>query len=328
MSRRVLVTGAAGFIGSHLVDALLRHGYEVVGVDRRSPSELPLTASNLAAAMDLPAFTFTALDVATDDLTATIRGCDTVFHLAAIPGVRSSWGDRFGEYVHTNVLGTARMLTACERAGVRRLVFASSSSVYGATSRPSRESDAAWPISPYGVTKLAAEQLCLAFAHRPDTALTVSALRYFTVYGPRQRADMAIGRVLVAALDGVPIELYGDGKQRREFTYVSDVVTATIAAARVEAPPTVVNVGGGASVTMIDVLRMAEELVGSPVPVVPADHQPGDVTATEADLAVARASLDYRPAIGLVDGMSRQLDWLTSLGAVQRRALFSDLGGD
>jgi nucleoside-diphosphate-sugar epimerase len=138
---------------------------------------------------------------------------------------------------------------------------------------------------------------------------------------------MAIGRVLVAALDGLPLELYGDGKQRREFTYVSDVVAATIAAARAEIPPPVINIGGGASVTMIDVLRIAEDLTGRSIPVVTADHQPGDVTATEADLGVARASLGYQPAVGLVDGMSRQLDWLTSLGVAQRRTLFSHRGG-
>jgi nucleoside-diphosphate-sugar epimerase len=327
VSRRVLVTGAAGFIGSHLVDALLAAGDEVTGVDRRSPSAVPLATGNLAAALTAPQFAFTTLDLASGDVTSLVEGCDTVFHLAAVPGVRQSWGPRFAEYVHANITATACLLDACERAGVRRLVVASSSSVYGAVTGPSRETDAPQPISPYGVTKLAAEQLCLAYARRPDTTLTVSALRYFTVYGPRQRADMAIGRVLVAALDGLPLELYGDGKQRREFTYVADVVAATVAASRVPTPPPIANVGGGASVTMIEVLRLAEALTGRPVPVLAAEHQPGDVTVTEADLTVARASLGYEPAVGLADGMSRQLDWLTSLGAAGRRALYVAPGG-
>jgi nucleoside-diphosphate-sugar epimerase len=311
---RVLVTGAAGFIGSHLVDALLHGGYRVHGLDRRSPSRDATAGANLADALCHPRFSFTCLDVAADeaadDLSGAVGGCQAVFHLAAIPGVRPSWGERFGEYVTANIVGTARLLQACERAGVPRLVYASSSSVYGPARRPSRESDPTQPISPYGVTKLAAEHLCVAHAQRHDTGLRVCALRYFTVYGPRQRPDMAIGRVLTAALDGVPLELYGDGSQRRELTYVSDVVAATIAAARVPEPPQIVNVGGGASLTMTEVLALAEKLTGQPVPVVRAAAQPGDVSTTEADLTLAYAALSYHPQVDLAHGMTRQIDWL------------------
>jgi nucleoside-diphosphate-sugar epimerase len=316
---RVLVTGAAGFIGSHLVDALLHGGYRVFGVDRRSPSQDATAAANLADALCHPRFSFARLDVAVDDLGGQLDGCRAVFHLAAIPGVRASWGERFNEYVTANIVGTARLLQACERAGVPRLVYASSSSVYGSAWRPSRETDPTGPISPYGVTKLAAEQLCLAHAQRHDTGLRVCALRYFTVYGPRQRPDMAIGRLLTAALDGVPLQLYGDGSQRREFTYVSDVVTATIAAAQVPEPPPVVNVGGGTSRTMTEVLTLAAELTGKPVPVVRTAAQPGDVSTTEADLTLARAALAYQPQVDLAQGMARQIDWLRT--AQPRQAL-------
>ncbi len=323
---RVLVTGAAGFIGSHLVEALLRSGHQVLGVDRRAPTDNAMARVNLAGSLGDARFTFAPLDLVADDLVDAVADCGAVFHLAGIPGVRASWGERFGDYVAANIMGTARLLNACEQAKVGRLVFASSSSVYGSVEGPSRETDATRPISPYGVTKLAAEQLCLAHSRRLDTGLVVCALRYFTVYGPRQRPDMAIGRVLTAALDDVPIELYGDGGQRREFTYVSDVVTATMAAARVPAPPPIVNVGGGASVTMSDVLKLAEELTGRPVPVVSAAAQAGDVTATEADLTLARAALDYQPVVGLEDGMARHLRWLETVGPQQRRALLHPPG--
>src|SRR5262249_55301673 len=200
------------------------------------------------------------------DLDTVVAGADRVYHLAAVPGVRASWGPRFAAYVATNIMGTQRLVAACERAEVRRLVYASSSSVYGVTTAARREGDPTRPISPYAVTKLAGEQLCLAHAGRPDTALSVVALRYFTVYGPRQRPDMAIGRVLAAALSGARYTLFGDGTQRRDFTYVNDVVDATIAASHPSVPTTVVNVGGGSCVSLIDLLGVAREVTGCPVP--------------------------------------------------------------
>lgn len=236
--------------------------------------------------------------------------------------MRSSWGTQFGDYVASNVVATHRLLTACEHAGVRRLVLASSSSVYGTSSGPSRENDPTGPISPYGVTKLAAEHLCLAHAERPDTGLTVVALRYFTVYGPRQRPGMAIGRVLLGALTGIGVQLYGNGHQRREFTYVDDVVAATLAAASVEVTAAVVNVGGGSSVTMIDVLDLAHEVTGRPVAVITADPQAGDVAATEADLTLARRVLGYQPTVDLREGIGRHADWLAGLSDPLRMSMF------
>ena len=318
---RVLVTGAAGFIGSHLIERLLAMGCQVSGLDRRSPHSDPIAAGNLAAMQAHPNLTLLTHELNAVDLGETVTGHDTVFHLAAIPGVRPSWGTRFPEYVATNILATQQLLAACETSGVQRLVFASSSSVYGPASQPSREYDPTVPISPYGVTKLAGEQLCLAHGKRPDTNLLVRALRYFTVYGPRQRPDMAIGRILFAALSGVSVDLFGDGTQQREFTYVADAVDATIAAAQLDVPvPVVINVGGGSSVSMLDVIRVASQVTERPVPLNPMPAMPGDVPSTAADLTFAQALLHYQPTVGLREGMARQAEWMRGLEPEQYRA--------
>ena len=311
----VVVTGAAGFIGSHLVDRLLSLGHQVVGMDCRDPGSDEMAAFNLAGALACPRFAFVEADLVHADLEPIAAGAEVVCHLAAVPGVRPSWGSRFADYVASNVVGTQRLLTACEHAGVRRLVYASSASVYGAVASVSRECDPTRPMSPYGVTKLAGEQLCLAHALRPDTALTVVALRYFTVYGPRQRPDMAIGRILTAALTGVRYTLFGDGSQRRDFTYVDDVVDATLAAADGRVPTTVVNVGGSAPVSLIDVIDVARDVTGHPVPLTAVPAWPGDVSATAADFSLAAALLGYQPRVGLPAGMRRQAEWLRRLPA-------------
>jgi len=322
---RTMVTGAAGFIGSHVVDALLARGQTVIAVDRRSPDADPVAAMNLADAAAHPALTVVPADLAEADLAALMAGCETVIHLAAVPGVRSSWGGRFPDYVGANLLGTQRVVEACWTAGVRRLVVASSSSVYGSSSVLSREGDRTDPISPYGVTKLAAEQLCLAYSRRVDCPTSVMLLRYFTVYGPRQRSDMALGRVLASALTGVPFPLYGDGQQRREFTYISDAVAATIAAA--EAPVSggvVINVGSGATASMREVIDLAGQVTGRPVPIAATRSQPGDVLTTTADLSQARQLLSYRPQVALRDGIQQQFDWLMDLAPHQRTALLAE----
>ncbi|MEU7171555.1 MULTISPECIES: NAD-dependent epimerase/dehydratase family protein [Micromonospora] len=309
---RALVTGAMGFIGSHLVEALLSRDLEVTGLDRRNPHLDPVAANNARRFLPQPSFAMITADLLTADLRRLVGGVDCVFHLAAVPGVRPSW-TRFEDYVSANIEGTSRLLSACAEAGVPRLVYASSSSVYGETSSASSEGDVAQPISPYGVSKLAGEQLSLAYARRPGSALGVTALRYFTVYGPRQRPDMATSRVLAAALTGGEYTLHGDGAQRREFTYVSDVVDATIAAATVTEHEAVVNVGGGTTVSMIDLIAMAREVTGNPVSVRVAPTQFGDVTVTEADLTLARTVLGYRPKVDLRTGLSRHVNWLRQL---------------
>jgi nucleoside-diphosphate-sugar epimerase len=299
-----LITGAAGFIGSHLAAELLRRGWLVTGVDARSPASDPVAAENLSVLMGDGRFRFAEADIASADLAMLLEGVDAVFHMAALPGVRRSWGDRFADYLTCNVLGTQRVLEACGVVEVPRLVFASSSSVYGqAGSKPSRESDPPSPSSPYGVSKLAAERPCLAYAARPGAATTVVAVRYFTVYGPRQRPDMAISRIMRAATSGRTVPLYGTGAQRRDFTYISDAVTATIAAASIRAQAEVVNVGSARNMPLADVLDAVARLSGAPVPVLRRVAQPGDVDATAADLTKARALLGYEPQVDLAEGL-------------------------
>ncbi|WP_018253852.1 MULTISPECIES: NAD-dependent epimerase/dehydratase family protein [Salinispora] len=303
--RRVLVTGANGFIGSHLVEALEASGADVTAVDCRRPRFDDPLVPGVGRQVHL--------DLLHDDLDDVVAGCEVVFHLAARPGVRGSWGNTFGDYLATNVHATQRLLEVCRRWDVRRLVFASSSSVYGDAIGPSCEDDECRPMSPYGVTKLAAEQLCLSYARREDSPLSVVALRYFTVYGPRQRPDMAFSRMLFAAFTGLPLTLFGDGTQRREFTYVSDVVAATMAAADADARDEVINVGGGASVSMIEAIDLASQVVGRPIPLNAVAGMPGDVPATRADLALARELLGYTPSVDLHEGLSRQAAWMRDL---------------
>lgn len=310
--RRVVVTGAAGFIGSHLVQSLLDTGVEVVGIDRRRPRTDAVARLNLQDVVLHPRFSWVEDDLCDADLNALVRNAACVYHLAAVPGVRSSWSG-FERYVAANVVATQRLLSACVQTGVAKVVYASSSSVYGQVNAPSGENDPTQPVSPYGVSKLAGEQLCLAYAKRPGSRLSVTAVRYFTVYGPRQRPDMAIGRILAAAMTGEQYTIFGDGTQRREFTYVGDVVDATMAAARVEVPAAVTNVGGGSSVSMIDVIDMAQQVIGNPVPLTAVPAQAGDVPATAADLTLARLLLDYQPRTDLRTGMTRQAEWLRGL---------------
>jgi UDP-glucuronate 4-epimerase len=311
--QRALITGVAGFIGSHLAVELLGRGWLVTGVDRRSPASDPVAAENLTGPMADHRFHFTQADVVAADLPLLLEGAHVAFHLAGIPGVRRSWGDRFPDYLAANVLGTQRMLEACAVAEVPRLVFASSSSVYGpGGGAPSKETDPPFPLSPYGVSKLAAERLCLAYANRVSAPTTVVALRYFTVYGPRQRPDMAFSRIMRAARYGHAVPLYGDGAQRRDFTFISDAVNATIAAATAEARAEVVNVASGHSVPLAQVLRTIALLADTEVPAMRRVAQPGDVDATAADLTRARDLLGYEPQVDLAEGLRNQWEWLAA----------------
>lgn len=307
--RQVLVTGGAGFIGSHLVEALLARGDQVTVVDT-AVTITNAASGNLAQVWEHPRLRVGGVDLAGAELVRWVSGCDVVYHLAARAGVRESWGPAFEAYARANILGTHRLVEACEQVGVPRLVMASSASVYGPTSRPSREQDQLRPLSPYGVTKLAAEQLCLAHARRPLARLQVTVLRYFSVYGPRQRPDMAVHRIIDAALTGRPVWVFGDGSQRRDFTHVSDIVAATLAAADVDGRDLVVNVAGGRAVPLSEVVRLVGQAAGVPVPVVAAAAADGDVAATHADLSRARRLLGYRPQVGLAEGLQEQIAWM------------------
>ena len=311
--KHALVTGAAGFIGSHLAAGLLRQGWQVTGLDARHPASDPVASENLAELTPHPRFRLARADIAAADLVHVLEGVQVAFHLAGLPGARRSWGDQFPSYLTVNVLGTQRVMEACAAAEVPRLVFASSSSVYGpGNGTASRETDDPLPLSPYGVSKLAAERLCLAYANRPSAVTSVVALRYFTVYGPRQRPDMAFSRIMRAALSGRAVPLYGSGAQRRDFTHVADAVAATIAAASCEARAEVVNVASGRSVPLVQAVRTIASLAGAEVPSLRRAAQPGDADVTSAELSRARDLLSYEPQVDLAEGLRSQWEWLAA----------------
>ena len=301
------MTGAAGFIGSRLSARLCTSGWSVVGIDAFTdsydPSEKEARASLLTG---VPGFSLVQGDVAELELEGILRGADVVFHLAGRPGVRPSF-DIEQRYVHDNVVATQSLLAAARAAGVRRVVYASSSSVYGNAPTPFTESAPTGPISPYGRTKLEAERLCLEAS---DEELACTALRYFTVYGPGQRPDMGIRIFADAALHGRPITVLGDGTQVRDFTFVDDVVDATIAAADGPVGGMAVNIGGGSTVTLNEVIEMLEELVGHHIDAERAGFARGDVYRTEADLTRARELLGFNAKVGFFEGLSAEVDWL------------------
>jgi UDP-glucuronate 4-epimerase len=312
---RSLVTGAAGFIGSTLVDDLLADGHQVRGLDCFAPYyDLGIKRGNLASArQDRDRFELIQADLLTAYLDDVLDGVDVVYHHAAQPGVRLSWSEHFDVYARCNVLATQRLLEASVRAGVSRFVYASSSSVYGNAERyPTVETLTPRPHSPYGVTKLAAEHLCGAYA--ANHGLRTISLRYFTVYGPRQRPDMAIHKLIEGALDGDVFPLYGDGSHSRDFTFVDDVVAANRAAAVADVPAgAVINVCGGAGTTMAELIDAVGDAVGAPVRVERQPEQPGDVRRTGGDGTRARELLGWEPARSLPEGIAAQVAWHRSL---------------
>ncbi|MER7571263.1 NAD-dependent epimerase/dehydratase family protein [Streptomyces sp. NPDC126514] len=299
---RAVVTGAAGFIGSHLCAHLLSRGDQVIGIDALTDFYPPARKHrNLAGLVGHEHFAFRYGDLLRLRLEPLFTQADAVYHLAGQPGVRGSWGDRFALYLERNVLVTQRVLEAARDARLPRLVFASSSSVYGeAESCPTPETVRPRPVSPYGVTKLAAEQLCETY--RTVFGVPATSLRLFSVYGPRQRPDMAFARLVEAAREGRPFPLYGDGEQSRDFTYVGDVVAAMRAAAR-SSWTGVANLGGGGEVTMRQAIAVLGEL-GAPVRVVAGPARPGDARRTSADITLAQHAFGYRPGTDLRSGLA------------------------
>lgn len=309
-----VVTGAAGFIGSHLSARLLEEGRDVVGVDSLTDYYDPTRKiDNLSSLLDEPRFRLEVVDLASTGIDHLLRGATRVFHLAGQPGVRPSWGRSFEGYVQRNVLATQLLLESCARVGVKRVVYASSSSVYGdAEVLPTHESVLPRPRSPYGVTKLAAEHLCDAYA--ASSGLSIASLRLFTVYGPRQRPDMAFARLVEAAVHSGSFTLNDDGLQIRDFTYVDDVVEGFVAAGDVTWEGTA-NIGGGSPVAMIDVIGLVTELCG-PLRLEHSPPQIGDVRRTSADTTVAREVLGWRPTVRLEDGLARMVAWAARREAV------------
>lgn len=308
---RALVTGAAGFVGSHLAEALLARGDSVLGIDCFAPYYDRIDKEqNVAAAFAHDDFELIEADLRTADIAELLIGVDTVFHQAAQAGVRLSWSAGFADYLGHNVLATQRLLEAVQSARPSaRVVYASSSSVYGNQARyPTTETDLPRPFSPYGVTKLGAEHLCNLYAE--NWGLHTVSLRYFTVFGPRQRPDMSIHRLCEAAMRGTPFPRYGDGTQIREFTYVSDIVAANLAAAdRDVTPGTTVNVAGGAEITLNDLIALVGEVAGSPITIDPSPAQAGDSLRNGGSIARARDALGWEPQVSLRDGIAAQVEW-------------------
>lgn len=308
---KAFVTGAAGFIGSHLSAALLDSGATVVGIDCFTDYYArSLKEANLATVQGRRGFTFLEGALQDVDLKALLAGVTHVFHLAGQPGVRKSWGSDFDVYIRDNIEATQRLLEALVRMPIQKYVYSSSSSVYGNNvPLPMREDTYLQPLSPYGVTKLAGEQL--GNLYHANHGVPVVSLRYFTVYGPRQRPDMSFQRFLTAARDGTPIALYGDGEQTRDFTFVGDIVAANIAAANQGRPGAVYNIGGGSRVSMNHVLALIERVTGKTVKVQREPEQKGDMRHTYADTSAARRDLDFNPRVSLENGLDQQYRWLT-----------------
>ena len=312
---RCLVTGVAGFVGSHLAERLLMDGHEVSGIDAFIDYyPRMLKERNLEQARQWDTFSFTDGDLLQADLKGLLAGVDWVFHQAAQAGVRASWGNEFLRYADCNVLATQRLLEAAMHSRtLRRFVYASSSSVYGnVAALPVLEETLAQPVSPYGVTKLAAEHLCTLY-HKEFNVPTVS-LRYFTVYGPRQRPDMAFHRFCRVIVNNEDIQIFSDGQQTRDFTYIADVIEANIGAATSEAAVgQVMNIAGGSRVTIQHVLQLLQHISGRCPRVRYEARQPGDVLDIFADTRQARKLIAYNPTFSLVDGLVAEFEYISRL---------------
>jgi UDP-glucuronate 4-epimerase len=309
---RALVTGCAGFIGSHLTEELLADGVEVIGIDCfKDNYQRPPKLRNLGhQAKDWEAFEFVPIDLSLGDLDDIVAEADVIYHLAAEPGVRASWGARFERYVRNNVVATQHLLEATKPFPAKRFVYASSSSIYGdAETFPTPESVTPRPVSPYGMTKLSGEHLCNLYT--ANHGLSTVGLRYFTVYGPRQRPDMAFHIFCRAALEDEPITVFGDGRQTRDFTFVGDIVAGTRAAGQADAEPgSVYNLGGGSQTSVRETLEIISELAGRELNVIYSEKEHGDVRDTSADTTAARRDLGFSPATSLPEGLAAEFEWM------------------
>jgi UDP-glucose 4-epimerase len=309
----VLVTGAAGFIGSHLSRRLLREGAHVIAVDSFTDFYPRwIKERNLSPLAGDRNFEFLPQDLLDLDLEGILARVDVVYHLAAQAGVRSSWGENFSVYIQNNIQCTQRLLEGAKGKPLHRLIYASSSSVYGLSpTLPMSETSLPYPLSPYGVTKLAAEQLC--FLYFQNYGVPTVALRFFTVYGPGQRPDMAFHKFFRAIAEGRPIAVFGDGEQTRDFTYVDDIVEANLSASRLGRAGEVYNVGGGHRERLNALFPVLEEICGKKVEVVREERQKGDVAHTFADIQKARLDLGYSPRTVLKDVLREEWEWIKAL---------------
>jgi UDP-glucuronate 4-epimerase len=307
---RILTTGAAGFVGSHLCERLVADGHEVVGLDGLIPDSYPAVykTSNLAGLRGSDRFTFHRLDLRCDPLDEVVEGIDAVIHLAAMPGLPISW-ERLDLYTECNLLATGRLIEAVSRTDLTRFLQVSTSSVYGRFA-VGDELQPLRPSSPYGLTKLAAENLVMA--HHENFGLPAVILRYFSIYGPRQRPDMAYHIFFESLLEDRPITVFGDGGQSRSNTYVSDCVDATVRALHSAPAGEIYNIGGGEVVTLNAAIATISELTGREPTIIRKPARPGDQRSTEADTTKARTELGYVPSVGVSAGLSAQFAWHTS----------------
>ncbi len=307
---RFLVTGAAGFIGSHICERLLDLKCEVIGIDSFTDFySRKVKKSNLEKLRENFNFSFIHENLMTVDLFSVLPGVDYVIHLAAQAGVRSSWGKDFKTYSDFNILVTQKLLEISKNFNLKKFVFASSSSVYGdSAALPMTEGDILRPSSPYGVSKLAAENLVTLY--NKNFGVPTISLRFFTVYGPRQRPDMAFHRFIRSILRNEKIEVYGDGEQTRDFTYVSDIVDAVIAAAQSDAVGEIVNIGGGSTITLNKAIKIIEKGIGKKAEIEYLGVQRGDVPHTKANIKKAKKLFEYSPKVKLPEGIINEINWL------------------
>lgn len=310
-----IVTGAAGFIGSHIAETLLKKGEEVIGIDEFNDYYDPFFKNkNVTFLQTYDNFELIEADIQFVDWNSLLKDVDVVYHQAAQAGVRASWGQGFRFYTERNISATQVLLEAAKDAkNLKRLVYASTSSVYGdAETLPTSELICPKPVSPYGITKLAAERLCGLY-HK-NFGVPFVALRYFTVYGPRQRPDMAFHKFFKAVIDDEAIPVYGDGLQTRDFTFVSDAVAANLAAATVDdAVGEIFNIGGGSRVVLKEVLETMEEIVGKPIKRNHIEKAMGDARHTAADVSKAKKILGYQPQVTLREGLTREWEWVKGI---------------
>lgn len=311
---KCLVTGCAGFIGSHLAEKLVSLGYEVIGVDAFCNSYSPaIKRRNLANLLSSKSkkFIFLEQDLNKMNLKEILKGVDYIFHQAASAGVRKSWGTNFDLFVENNIFATQRLLEAAKNKTLKKFIFASSSSVYGDSPLPMKETNVLKPISPYGVTKLASENLCYLYGE--NYKLPIISLRYFTVYGPRQRPDMSLFLFIKGILQNKEIIVYGGGKQTRDFTYISDVVWANILAMQCTRIGECFNIGGGTQIAINKVIGFLEKLIGRKARIRYAAVQQGDVEHTLADTQKAQEMLKFHPQIDFNQGLNEEIKWLQKL---------------
>ncbi len=307
---KCLVTGAAGFIGSHLAERLLREGHEVIGIDCFVPYYPRwIKEKNLAGLLPYPRFRFLEANLLDVDLPELLsQGIEGILHQAAQAGVRASWGKEFTDYTALNILATQQLLEAAKSHPLRKFVYASSSSVYGdVTPLPMREDALPRPLSPYGVSKLSAEHLC--YLYWKNYGVPTIALRYFTVYGPRQRPDMAFHRFLRCLLEDRPIPIYGDGQQTRDFTFIDDIVEANLLALQTPVVGEVFNIGGGTTVTLQDAIGVCQGVSGKRAQLDIRAVEKGDVRQTLADVSRAKQHLAYEPKVRLREGLEAEWRW-------------------